>query len=85
MKRTRKHTNFSVPTLVVSILVGIILPLALGVKNLTLIAITFSLVWFFYAVLLLITTFLIKPGLKIRASRQNGVTVVRYELQKEKE
>ena len=68
-------------TLVISILVGIILPLALGVKDLTLIAICFSSVWFIYAVLLLITTFLIKPGLKIKASRQNGVTVVRYELQ----
>ena len=67
-------------TLVISILVGIILPLALGVKDPTLIAITFSLVWFLYAGLLLITTFLIKPGLKIKASRQNGVTVVRYEL-----
>jgi hypothetical protein len=66
-------------TLVISILVGIILPLALGVKDPTLIAITFSLVWFLYAVLLFITTFLIKP-LKIKASRQNGVTVVRYEL-----
>ena len=67
-------------TLVISILVGIILPLALGVKDPTLIAITFSLVWFLYAVLLFITTFLIKPNLKIKASRQNGVTVVRYEL-----
>ena len=67
-------------TLVISILVGIILPLALGVKDLTLITICFSSVWVIYAVILLILTFLVKPGLKIKASRKNGVTVVRYEL-----
>ena len=76
----KKQTTYLILTLVISILFGIILPLALGVEDLTLIAITFSLVWFFYAVLLLTTTFLIKPGLKIKASRQNAVTVVRYEL-----
>jgi hypothetical protein len=72
--------KYFILTLVISILAGIILPLVLGVKDLTLIAICFSLVWFIYAVILLILTFLVKPGLKIRASRQNGVTVVRYEL-----
>jgi uncharacterized membrane protein len=73
--------KYLILTLVISVLAGIILPLTLGVKDLTLIAITFSLVWFFYALLLLITTFLIKPGLKIKASRQNGVTVVKYEFE----
>ena len=72
--------KYLVLTLVISILVGIILPVALGVKDLILIAITFSLVWFFYAVLMLIITFLIKPNLRIKASRQNGISVVRYEL-----
>ena len=81
----RKQGKYFLITLVISVLAGIILPLTLGVKDLTLIAITFSLVWFFYAILLLITTFLIKPGLKIKASCQNGVTVVRYELPKQKE
>jgi hypothetical protein len=57
-----------------------ILPLALEVKDLTLIAICFSSVWFIYVVLLLITAFLIKPNLKIKATRKNGVNVVRYEL-----
>jgi len=56
--------KYLVLTLVISVLAGIVLPLALGLKDLTLIAIVFSLVWFFYTVLLLITTFLIKPGLK---------------------
>jgi hypothetical protein len=69
-------------TLLFSILFGIILPLAFGVKDLTLIAISFCSVWFIYAFLLLITTFLIKPGLRIKASGLKGVTVVRYELTK---
>jgi len=67
-------------TLVISILAGIILPLVLRIKDLTLIAISFTLVWFIYAVILLILTFLVRPGLSIKASRQNGVTVVRYEF-----
>jgi len=72
--------KYLVLTLVISILVGIIMPLGLGVKDLTLIAITFSSVWFLYGALLLITTFLVKPRLKIKASRKNGVTIVKYEL-----
>jgi uncharacterized membrane protein len=67
-------------TIVVSILLGIILPLVLGVKDSMLIATAFSMVWLIYAIILLATVFLIRPGLKIRTSRKNGVTVVRYEL-----
>ncbi len=58
-------------TLVISILVEIILSLALGVKDLPLIAISFCSVWFVYAVILLIVTFLVKPGLKIKAYHRN--------------
>jgi hypothetical protein len=58
--------KYLILTLVISILVGIILPLFLGVKDLTLIAISSCSVWFVYAVLMFITTFLIEPGLKIR-------------------
>ena len=72
--------KYLIMTLVISILLGIILPLALGVKDPTLVAISFCSIWFVYAVLLLITTFLMKPGLRIKASRQNGISVVRYEL-----
>jgi hypothetical protein len=64
-------------TLVISILFGILLPLVLGVKDPMLIATTFSMVWVIYAIMLLVTVFLVKPGLKIKASRKNGVTVVR--------
>jgi hypothetical protein len=45
-----------------------------------LIATTFSMVWVIYAIVLLATVFLIKPGLKIKANRKNRIRVVRYEL-----
>ena len=77
MKRQKTYFRF---TLVISILVGILLPLALGVKDATLIVITFCAFWFIYAVLLLVTTFLFRPSLRINVSRQNGVSVARYEL-----
>jgi hypothetical protein len=67
-------------TLVISILVKIILSLALGVKDLTLIAISFCSVWFVYAVILLIVTFLVKSGLKIKAYNRNRAKVATYEL-----
>ncbi len=67
-------------TLLISILFGIVLSLLLGVRDLMLIATTFSIVWVIYAIILLVTVFLIRPGLKIKASRKDGVTLVRYEL-----
>jgi hypothetical protein len=76
----RKPKYYLSLTLITSILLGIILPLVLGIKNPMLIATTFSMVWVAYAIILLVTVFLIRPGLKIKASRKNGVTVVRYEL-----
>jgi len=77
-----KQKTYITLTLLISILFGTILPLALGVKDLTLIPIFFSSVWVIYAVLLLIATFLIKPGLRIKVSRQKGAMVVEYELTK---
>ena len=76
----RKQNPYFRITLVISILLGIILPLVLGVKHLMLFATTFSMVWVVYTIILLVTVFLIKPGLKIKASRKNGVTIVRCEL-----
>ncbi len=67
-------------TFVVSILIGIILPIVLGVKEPMLIATTFSMVWIVYAIMLLVTVFLIRPGFKIKTTRKNGIKVVRYEL-----
>ena len=47
-------------TLLISALMGIILPLTLGVKDFTLIAITFSAVWFIYSIILLGYVFLVE-------------------------
>lgn len=66
--------------LVISILVGIILPLALGVKDPTLLAIFFSFIWFVYAALILVNTFLGKGWLKIKVIHRKDPTVVRFEL-----
>jgi hypothetical protein len=76
--------KYLILTLLISILIGVILPLVLGAKDPTLIAIAFSLVWFFYAVVLFLITFLIKPGLKIKLTHHDGVTVVKYELRDSK-
>jgi hypothetical protein len=77
MKKQKSHIRL---TLVISILFGIILPLALGVKDPTLIAICFSLIWFVYAVLMLVNTFLGKGRLKIKVIHRKDPTVVRFEL-----
>lgn len=77
MKRQRTHFRF---TLLISILLGIVLPLTLGVKDPIYIGIFFTLVWVIYAIILLVTVFLVRPGLKIKANRKNGVTVLRYGL-----
>jgi len=68
-------------TLLISTLFGIILPLALGIKDSTLIAIGFSLIWAVYSVMLLVFTFFVKPGLKIKVIRHKNPTVVRFKLQ----
>ena len=46
-------------TVALSVLLGVILPIALGIMDPTLIAILFCSVWFLYAVIFLIHTFLI--------------------------
>ena len=67
-------------TMAASFLFGILLPLILGIKDIELVAVIFCAFWFIYAVLLLVTTFLFRPSLRIKVSRQNGVSVARYEL-----
>ena len=57
----------------------------MGVKDLYSIALIFTLIWFVYAVQISVVTFLIKPGLKIKISRQNGVSVLKFELQNSRE
>ena len=73
-------------TLVISVLVGIILPVLLTGRPVDwdwfflIMAIGLSFVWFLYAVILLIIVFHVRLGPKIKASHRNGVTVIRYEL-----
>ena len=76
----KKQKGYFRLTLAVSILAGIILPLAIGIKDPFLIGYIFTSVWFIYALVRFITVFLIRPGLKIKGNRRNGVTVVKLEL-----
>lgn len=67
-------------TLIASALFGIVLPLALGIKDLTMIATVFSSIWFIYAMIMYIIVFLIKPGLRIRVIQRKNPAIVRYDL-----
>ena len=64
----KKRKTYLRLTLVFSVLFGITLPLALGIKDPTLIAITFSSVWFIYSVYLFVRTFFSRKALKMRKS-----------------
>lgn len=75
----RQRTYFRL-TLLISFLVGIVLPLAIGIKDPTLLAIFFSLVWFIYAFAMFLKVFLIQPRLKIKVIRNKNPAIVRYEL-----
>jgi len=76
----KKQKGYFRLALAVSILAGIILPLAIGIKDPLLSGYIFTSVWFIYALVRFITVFLIRPGLKIKGSRRNGVTVVKLDL-----
>jgi len=65
--------------MIISIAV-LILSLLLGVKELELVAILLSSVWFIYAIVIFITTFLFSPGLRIKVTRTDGIFMVKYEL-----
>lgn len=72
--------NKPVLTLIVSILLGLALPPVLGVKDFNLIALFFTFVWLIYAVGLLILTFLVRLGLRIKVVQCKNPTIVKYEL-----
>ena len=76
----KKQGIYLIPTLLFSILFGIALPLVLGVKDFRLIALFFTFVWLIYAVGLLIFTFLVRPGLRIKVLQRKNPTIVKYEL-----
>ena len=75
----KRKKNYIRLTLLISILFGIILPLALGIKDLTYIAILFTLVWILYIIIRWIA-FLIRPELKIKVLQYKNPTIVRFEL-----
>jgi hypothetical protein len=56
----KKHRYYFRTTLIISILVGISLPLTLGVKDSICIAISFSSVWIIYSLILLGYVFLVE-------------------------
>ena len=56
----KKHRYYFRTTLIISILFGIVLPLALGVKDPIYIAISFSSVWIIYSLIVLGYVFLVE-------------------------
>jgi hypothetical protein len=74
----KKRKTYLLLTVILSVLFGIILPLVFGVKDPTLIAITFSSVWFLYIVVMMVVVFLLRPGLKIKVIRHKSSTMVRF-------
>jgi len=77
--KEKREKNYIRLTLLISILFGIILPLVLGVKDPSYIAIFFTLVWVLYIVIRWIA-FLIRPELKIKVLRDKNPTIVIFEL-----
>ena len=69
----RRQRNFIKLTFVVSILAGVLLPLALGVEDPTLIVITFCSVWFIYAIIFFVNTFLITGRRNLKKRVEDGI------------
>ena len=69
----RKQKYYFRFTFVISILLGILLPLALGLKDPTLIVIFFSLIWFIYAVIFFVNTFLITGRRNLKKRLKEGI------------
>jgi len=67
----RRQKTYSGLTLLISILLGILLPLGLGVKDPVYIAISFTLVWAIYSLILLGYVFLVEG----RRNRNNSKTI----------
>ena len=77
MKKQKAYIGL---TLIISILFGIILLLSLGAGDFTLIALLFTFAWFVYVAGLLLSTFLVKPGVRIKVIQRKNSTIVEYEL-----
>jgi len=77
--KEKRERNYIRLTLLISILVGIILPIALGVNDPTYIAIFFTLAWVLYIIVRWIA-FLFRSELKIKVLRHKNQTIVGFEL-----
>ena len=66
----KKHRYYFRTTLIISILLGIALPLALGVKDPTYIAISFSSVWVIYSLIMFGYVFLVEGRSRNRSKHQ---------------
>ncbi|OGP87015.1 MAG: hypothetical protein A2156_09720 [Deltaproteobacteria bacterium RBG_16_48_10] len=64
----RRQTPYFKLTLLVSVSLVIILPLAAGIKDIYWIALIFTLIWFVYSVYLFVSTFFSREALKKRKS-----------------
>jgi uncharacterized membrane protein len=62
----RKRKTYFKLTLVLSMLFGIFVPVALGVKNLYTISLIFTSIWFVYSVWRFVTAFFSSEALKLR-------------------
>ena len=62
----KKQKTYLRLTLVLSVLFGIILPLAVGVKDILVVSLIFSSIWFVYVIVLWIRVFFSSEALKAR-------------------
>jgi 4-hydroxybenzoate polyprenyltransferase len=64
----RRQRIYSGLTLLTSVSLTIILPLAAGIKDIYWIALIFTLIWFVYSVYLFVSTFFSREALKMKKS-----------------
>jgi hypothetical protein len=79
----KKQNTYFIPTLLVSILFGIVLPLVLGVKDFRLIALLSTLAWKIYAVGLaiwLLSWYMFSPGRKFLPGLPNSHPLIQGQL-----
>jgi hypothetical protein len=70
MSRQRTYLRL---TLVISILLGILLPFVLGVKDPTIIIIAFCSAWFIYSIIFFVHTFLISGRRNLKKRLREGI------------
>ncbi len=71
MKSPRTYFRLA---LIVSILFGVALPLAFGVKNVRLFGVLFTFIWLIYAITLFVWVFLITGRRDLKKRLKDGIT-----------